>query len=35
MAIIFGGKLFSEANLVRRIIAAIVILIGLTILMYE
>ncbi|HSR17084.1 MAG TPA: DMT family transporter [Ignavibacteriaceae bacterium] len=35
MAIIFGGKLFSDANLVRRIIAAIVILIGLTILMYE
>ena len=33
MAIIFGGKLYSENNLLRRVIAAIIILIGATILM--
>ena len=33
MAIIFGGKLFSEDNLFRRVIAAIIILAGATILM--
>ncbi len=33
MAIIFGGRLFSEDNLLRRVIAAIIILAGATILM--
>ncbi len=33
MAIIFGGKLFKDANLYRRIIAAVIILIGAAILM--
>jgi drug/metabolite transporter (DMT)-like permease len=33
MAIIFGGKLFREDNLLRRVIAAIIILVGATILM--
>ncbi len=35
MAIIFGGRLFSEDNLFRRIIAAVIIIIGATILMNQ
>jgi drug/metabolite transporter (DMT)-like permease len=35
MAIIYGGKLFREDNLLRRVIAAAVILCGAAILMYE
>jgi drug/metabolite transporter (DMT)-like permease len=35
MAIIFGGKLFGEPGLTRRIVAAVIILIGLTMLMQE
>lgn len=35
MAIICGGKLFSENNLLRRVIAAIIILVGATILMND
>ncbi len=35
MAIIFGGKLFKEANLFRRVAAAVIILIGAAILMNQ
>ncbi|MFO7445206.1 MAG: DMT family transporter [Ignavibacteriaceae bacterium] len=35
MAVAFGGKLFSEGNLLRKITAAVIILIGTTILMLD